>query len=172
MGTRIPSAWLSPNIMNGSDTIGFSDLARAGGAASYRERRQPAGAARSSAPGPLSRGSDPHDHRGRSGLAVCYKFSMNTKRLRRAGATETFSVSVDADTKRALRALADREFGGNLSALVSDFAEDARRRLAAGAYLRKHRIPKLTAGVADLVQAEIDGEIASARRRRRRRVAA
>jgi hypothetical protein len=48
---------------------------------------------------------------------------MNTKR-RRAGATETFSVSVDADTKRALRTLADAEFGGNLSALVTDFAEE------------------------------------------------
>jgi hypothetical protein len=97
---------------------------------------------------------------------------MNAKGPRRAGATETFSVSVDAETKRALRALADEEFGGNLSALVSDFAEDARRRLAAGAYLRKQRIPKLTTTDARAVQAEIDGEVASARRRHRRRAAA
>jgi hypothetical protein len=103
---------------------------------------------------------------------VCYTFSMNAKRSRRAGATETFSVSVDVATKRALRALADREFGGNLSALVSDFAEDARRRLAAGAYLRTRRILKLTAGEAEVVQAEIDAEITSARKRRRRRAAA
>lgn len=96
---------------------------------------------------------------------------MNAQRSRRAGATETFSVSVDADTKRALRALANEEFGGNLSALVSDFAEDARRRLAAGAYLRKQRIPKLTAAKARAVQADIDGEVASARKRRRRRAA-
>jgi hypothetical protein len=88
---------------------------------------------------------------------------MNAKKSRRAGATETFSVSVDAETKRALRALADKEFGGNLSALVTDFAEDARRRLAAGSYLRKHRIPKLAAGEADRIQAEVDREVASAR---------
>jgi hypothetical protein len=99
-------------------------------------------------------------------------FSMKAKKSRRAGATETFSVSVDPETKRALRALADKEFGGNLSALVADFAEDARRRLAAGAYLRKHRIPSLTAAEVDLIQLEIDGEIASARKRRKRRVAA
>ncbi|MGO9833314.1 MAG: hypothetical protein ACLP1X_03790 [Polyangiaceae bacterium] len=36
---------------------------------------------------------------------------MSAKR-RRAGATETFSVLVDADTKRALRGLADAEFKG------------------------------------------------------------
>ena len=103
---------------------------------------------------------------------MCYTFSMNAKKSRRAGATETFSVSVDAKTKRALRALADKEFGGNLSALVTDFAEEARRRLAAGTYLRKHRIPKLAAREADRIQAEIDREVASARRPRKRRAAA
>ena len=97
---------------------------------------------------------------------------MNAKKSRRAGTTETFSVSVDAETKRALRALADKEFGGNLSALVTDFAEDARRRLAAGAYLRRHRIPKLGAGEASRIQAEIDREVASARKRRKRPAAA
>lgn len=102
----------------------------------------------------------------------CYTLSMNAKKSRRAGATETFSVSVDPETKRALRALADKEFGGNLSALVTDFAEDARRRLAAGAYLRRHRIPKLAAGEADQLQAEIDREVANARKRRKRRAAA
>jgi len=97
---------------------------------------------------------------------------MNAKKRRRAGATETFSVSVDPETKRALRALADKDFGGNLSALVTNFAEDARRRLAAGAYLRRHHIPKLAAGEADQVQAEIDREIASGRKRRKRHAAA
>jgi hypothetical protein len=103
---------------------------------------------------------------------LCYTFSMNGKKSRRAGATETFSVSVDPETKRALRALADQEFGGNLSALVTNFAEDARRRLAAGEYLRKHRIPSLTPGEADQLQAEIDREVASARKRRKRTAAA
>jgi len=103
---------------------------------------------------------------------MCYTCSMKAKRSRRAGATETFSVSVDAETKRALRALADKEFGGNLSALVTDFADEARRRLAAGAYLRRHRLPKLATEEADRLQVEIDREVASARQHRKRRAAA
>lgn len=47
------------------------------------------------------------------------------------------SVSVDPRTKEALRALANRDFGGNLSALVTDLAEEARRRMAADAYLQR-----------------------------------
>jgi hypothetical protein len=97
---------------------------------------------------------------------------MKPKRSRRPGATETFSVSVDPETRRALRALADSEFGGNLSALVTDFAEDARRRMAAGEYLRAHRIPKLTGEQAKELQAEIDREVTAASRRRKRRPAA
>lgn len=104
--------------------------------------------------------------------SFCYTVSMKPKKSRRAGATETFSVSVDPETKKALRALADEDFDGNLSALVTDFAEEARRRLAAGAYLRMHGIPKLTAKEADELQAELDREVASARKRRKRRSAA
>ncbi|HWL85441.1 MAG TPA: hypothetical protein VNO21_06545 [Polyangiaceae bacterium] len=84
------------------------------------------------------------------------------KKQRRAGATETFSVSVDRDTKAALRTLADHEFGGNLSALITDFAEEARRRKAAGDYLKMHGIPKLTKRGAEELQAEIDAEVAAA----------
>lgn len=102
---------------------------------------------------------------------MCYKLSMKAKR-RRAGATETFSVSVDAETKRALRKLADAEFDGNLSALVTDFAEEARRRVAAAAYLRKSGIPRLTQSEAETIEAQIEREIAKAAPRRiRRRVA-
>jgi hypothetical protein len=93
------------------------------------------------------------------------------RKPRRAGATETFSVSVDPETKRALRALAKQDFNGNLSALVSDLAEEARRRLAAGAYLRRHAIPAATRAEADRLQAEIEAEVAASRVRRRRRVA-
>jgi hypothetical protein len=93
---------------------------------------------------------------------------MNAKR-RRAGATETFSVSVDVETKRALRRLADAEFEGNLSALVTDFAEEARRRMAAATYLRKKGIPRLTPGEADAVEAQIEREVAKAAPRRVRR---
>jgi hypothetical protein len=98
-------------------------------------------------------------------------FHMKAKR-RRAGATETFSVSVDVDTKRALRKLADAEFEGNLSALVTDFAEEARRRMAAAAYLRKQGIPKLTPGEAVALEAQIGREVAKAAPRRTRRGAA
>jgi len=95
---------------------------------------------------------------------VCYSLSTMRRKQRRSGATETFSVSVDPETKAALRALADSEFGGNLSALITDFAEEARRRRAAGAYLRRHRIPKLTREAAERLQAEIDAEVARAAR--------
>jgi hypothetical protein len=91
------------------------------------------------------------------------------KRTRRKGSTETFSVSVDPGTKRALRALADRDFGGNLSAVVTDMAEEARRRMAAGAYLRRHGIPELSKAEAEHVEAEIHREVMALRKRRRGR---
>lgn len=95
------------------------------------------------------------------------------KKSRRFGATETFSISVDPETKRALRALADSDFNGNLSALVTDLAEEARRRMAAGAYLERHRLAELTKAEAHALQAEIDREVASrtSTRRRKRKVA-
>ncbi len=94
------------------------------------------------------------------------------KKEGRAGDTQTFSVSVDPATKAALRALADRDFGGNLSALVTDFAEEARRRMAAGEYLRRHAIPKLTTLEAKALEATLEAEVAaSAPKPRRRRVA-
>lgn len=93
------------------------------------------------------------------------------RKPRRAGATETFSVSVDPETKRALRALADAEFQGNLSALVTDLAQEARRRMAAGAFLDRQGIAKLTRPQADALQAEIDRELRAQRRRGKRRVA-
>lgn len=97
---------------------------------------------------------------------------MKAKKVRRPGTTATFSVSVDAETKRALRALADQEFGGNLSALVTDFAEEARRRMAAGEYLRQHHLAKLAEPEASALEAAIDAELATARKRKKRRTAA
>jgi hypothetical protein len=102
---------------------------------------------------------------------LCDIFGMKRTKSRRAGATETFSVSVDPETKQALRALADLEFGGNLSALVTEFAEEARRRLAAGRFLRGLGIPNLSPTEAKALEAEVDREVASARSRRRRRTA-
>ena len=94
------------------------------------------------------------------------------KKQRRTGATETFSVSVDPETKRALRALADSAFGGNLSALVTDLAEDARRRMAAGKYLRRHGFAEFTGKEADAIQSQIDREISASRKQRAKRRAA
>lgn len=91
------------------------------------------------------------------------------KKKRRVGATETFSVSVDPETKQALCALADSEFGGNLSALVTDLAEEARRRKAAGDFLQRHELPKLTAHAAASLQAAIDAEVAASKRKSKKR---
>lgn len=96
---------------------------------------------------------------------------MKTKQ-RRTGATETFSVSVDPETKQALRALADSAFGGNLSALVTDLAEEARRRMAAGKYLKRHGVAGVTDQEADTIQLQIKREIAASRKPRSKRRAA
>jgi hypothetical protein len=97
---------------------------------------------------------------------------MKRPKQRRAGATETFSVSVDPATKRALRALANAEYGGNMSALVTALAEEARRRTSAAAYLKRHALPSLTQADAAALEAELEREVAAARQpRKRRRVA-
>lgn len=92
----------------------------------------------------------------------------NPGRRRRAGATETFSVSVDAETKRALRQLADHDYAGNLSALVTDLAEEARRRMAAGRYLKRHRMSAPSPSEATAIEGEIAREAATWAPRRRR----
>lgn len=103
---------------------------------------------------------------------LCYTSSMKRKRQRRAGATETFSVSVDAETKSALRALADDAYGGNLSALVTDLAEDARQRMAAGAFLKRTGLPQATTEEAKGIETDVEREVAAWRKRRKtRRVA-
>jgi hypothetical protein len=94
---------------------------------------------------------------------------MKASKTRRPGATETFSVSVDPRTKKVLRALADRDFGGNLSALITDFAADARRRLIAGDYLSDHGIAPMTSKEAAEFQVELEVEAAAWKKRHRRR---
>jgi len=91
------------------------------------------------------------------------------RKTRRTGATETFSVSVDPETKRALRTLANQDFQGNLSALVTDLAEEARRRLAAGAYLRRRGLRTPTPSEADILEQEIAREIQTWKARRKKR---
>jgi hypothetical protein len=55
---------------------------------------------------------------------------MKPKRSRRAGATETVGVSLDVETKRNLKALADERHNGNVSALISEMTETAVRQAA------------------------------------------
>lgn len=100
---------------------------------------------------------------------MCYIVSMKRRRTRRAGATETFSVSVDRETKRALRALANDVYGGNLSALVTDLAEEARRRTAAGAYLKRQGLAEPTEAEGAAIETELSQEVAAWRKRRRGR---
>ena len=97
------------------------------------------------------------------------------KRARRKGATETFSVSVDRDTKRLLREAADRDHGGNVSSLITELAKDAARRKAAGDFLRSKGVPKMTEADAAAFQEEIAAELATdgnSKKSRRKRSAA
>jgi hypothetical protein len=52
------------------------------------------------------------------------------KKKRRIGATETFSVSVDRNTKRRLKALARARHGGNVSALITELSVEGERQAA------------------------------------------
>ena len=52
------------------------------------------------------------------------------KKKRRAGATETFSVSVDRQTKRRLKALAAQRHDGNVSALITELSVEGERQSA------------------------------------------
>jgi hypothetical protein len=47
---------------------------------------------------------------------------------RKRGSVETFSVSVDAKTKKVLKAHANRLFDGNMSAMISAFGREAEKR--------------------------------------------
>jgi hypothetical protein len=76
---------------------------------------------------------------------------------------------VDRETKRALRALADQDFEGNLSALVTDFAAEARRRMAAGRFLHLQGVPELSPSEAGRLEAAIARDVETARKRRKRR---
>jgi len=49
---------------------------------------------------------------------------------KRAGKTETFSISVDAETRRILKLEAERNFDGNVSQMIAAIAREAQRRSA------------------------------------------
>lgn len=53
-----------------------------------------------------------------------------SKKRRRPGSTETFSVSVDRRTKLRLKTLANARHGGNVSALITELALEGERQAA------------------------------------------
>lgn len=55
---------------------------------------------------------------------------MKGGKARRAGATETVGVSLDAETKRKLKALAAERHQGNVSALITEMTEAAVKQAA------------------------------------------
>ena len=57
-------------------------------------------------------------------------------RLKRRGATKTFSVSVSSETQRRLKAAANRAYGGNVSALIEAIAVEADQQAALDRLLR------------------------------------
>ena len=59
-----------------------------------------------------------------------YATLISMKKTRRAGATETFSVSVDRETKRRLKALARARHRGNVSALITELSVEGERQAA------------------------------------------
>ena len=85
----------------------------------------------------------------------------------RAGKSATFSVSVDAETQRILRAEALRSYGGNVSALVTAIAKEAKRQSALDWLLRRSGAAPMTDAERDALLAEIDGKPTPRRRRRR-----
>lgn len=78
----------------------------------------------------------------------------HTKR-RRAGATETIGVSVDAETKRKLKALAKEKHNGNVSALITEMTEAAVQQAAFERAWRWYGGPDLS----DAERARIDAEL-------------
>jgi hypothetical protein len=86
-------------------------------------------------------------------------------RLKRKGATETFSISVSPGTKARLRKAADRAYGGNVSALIEAIALEADRRDALDWLL--HRSPPID---DEAFEAFMD-EMAAPKKKRRRRSA-
>ena len=88
---------------------------------------------------------------------------------RRTGRTVTFSISVDAETQRVLKAEAKRSYGGNVSALVSAIAREAKRQSALDWLLQRSGTSPMTSAERDALLAEIDG--VTERKKRRRKAA-
>ena len=82
----------------------------------------------------------------------------------RRGPIETFSVAVDASTKKVLKAHADRLFDGNMSAMISAFGREAEKRDAMHWLIQDAGGSVLTAEL----RAELASEFHGLKKRRRR----
>jgi hypothetical protein len=78
------------------------------------------------------------------------------KRTRRPGATETIGVSLDADTKRKLKRLAEQKHQGNVSALITEMTEAAVRQAAFERAWRWYGGPLPTAATRAALDAELE----------------
>ena len=76
----------------------------------------------------------------------------------RSGKTATFSISVDEETQRILRLEAKRSYGGNVSALVSAIAKEAKRQAALDWLLQKSGATPMTDVERNALLAEVDGK--------------
>jgi post-segregation antitoxin (ccd killing protein) len=104
----------------------------------------------------------------RGGLVILPRCVIFTNTMKaRAGKTATFSVSVDQETQRILKAEANRSYGGNVSALVTAIAKEAKRQSALDWLLQRAEAAPMTAAECDGLLAEIDGTPAPKKRRRR-----
>lgn len=83
---------------------------------------------------------------------------------RRVGASEVFSVSTDAETKVALKALADERHGGNVSELITALAHDAIRNSAADRLWSWAGVPEMTTTERRAFWAEVEAGWKTARR--------
>lgn len=82
--------------------------------------------------------------------------------------THTFSISVDEETRRILKTEADRSFDGNVSALVSAIAKQAKRQASLRELIALLGQPPVTDDERASFLDELDG---AARRRRRSKAA-
>ena len=85
----------------------------------------------------------------------------------RSGKTATFSISVDEETQRILRLEAKRSYGGNVSALVSAIAKEAKRQAALDWLLQKSGATPMTDAERNALLAEVDGKPTPKNRRGR-----
>lgn len=94
---------------------------------------------------------------------------MKAARTRRAGASETVGVSLDPETKRKLKALADERCQGNVSAMITEMTGHAVRRAAFERAWAWYGGPEPTDADRKVVDAELAEGWALARKHARKK---